>query len=205
MPRAFREDEKQRIRHQLREVGLNHFSRVGVRAARVEDICRETGIAKGSFYAFFASKEDLFMAIADRQDLKQKSDTRAYLERRAGGASETLKGFFDFTMERVESDPVLRIVQDTGEMAHVLRKVSPPMVENNLRRDRAFLIEIAFILKDRFGLTHATAETLEALMSLMLALGLQRDVVEAAGSYANTVALLRGLFVSRLLKGADDD
>ena len=56
---------------------MTHFSRTGVRAARVGDICADVGIAKGSFYAFFASKEDLFMAIADDRDLMHKRDMMA--------------------------------------------------------------------------------------------------------------------------------
>jgi len=205
MPKAFSEKEKTAIRAHLCAVGLRHFAKAGVRAARVEDICRETGIAKGSFYNFFPSKEDLFMTIADARDLGHKADMRTYLMNGTQGAAATLEGLFDFMMQRIETDPVLRIVQDSGEMAHVLRKVSPPMVEENLRRDRAFVAEVSGILKQRFGMVHASPGALEGLMSLMLALGFQRQVIETTGTYANTLALLKSLFVHRLLKGEDHD
>ena len=44
MPKAFDEGEKQAIRSQLMAAGLRRFAREGVRAARIEDICRDAGI-----------------------------------------------------------------------------------------------------------------------------------------------------------------
>ncbi|WP_157727640.1 TetR/AcrR family transcriptional regulator [Stappia sp. ES.058] len=65
MAAPFSDQDKAAIHTNLLEAGLEHFTRHGIGRARVEDICRDAGISKGSFYAFFLSKEDLFMAIGD--------------------------------------------------------------------------------------------------------------------------------------------
>lgn len=39
----------------------------GYLAVGVDDVCREAGVKKGSFYHFFASKRDLMLAALDRQ------------------------------------------------------------------------------------------------------------------------------------------
>ena len=41
--------------------------RRGYLAVGVDDICKEAGVKKGSFYHFFASKRDLMLAAIDRQ------------------------------------------------------------------------------------------------------------------------------------------
>ncbi len=48
----------------LLEAGLVAFSRHGYAEVSVDDVCRAAGIAKGSFYRHYASKEELFFAAA---------------------------------------------------------------------------------------------------------------------------------------------
>lgn len=46
------------------KAGLLHFAEQGYAEVSIEDVCRSAGIAKGSFYRHFASKEHLFFAVA---------------------------------------------------------------------------------------------------------------------------------------------
>jgi AcrR family transcriptional regulator len=41
------------------------FARRGYRSAGISEIVRTAGVARGTFYLYFASKADVFMAIAD--------------------------------------------------------------------------------------------------------------------------------------------
>ena len=63
MPRAFKEEEKDRIRAKLLEAGRSCFLRYGLKKTTIEDVVGPAGIAKSSFYLFFASKEALFVNI----------------------------------------------------------------------------------------------------------------------------------------------
>lgn len=53
-------------RRDLLDAGLAVFGRRGVGAATLEEITREAGVAKGTFYLYFSSKEHLLLAL--RQD-----------------------------------------------------------------------------------------------------------------------------------------
>jgi AcrR family transcriptional regulator len=48
----------------LLSAGMAAFNRQGSSEVRVEDVCQAANIAKGSFYRHFASKEELFFAVA---------------------------------------------------------------------------------------------------------------------------------------------
>ena len=52
--------EAKRVR--IVDVALRHFAEHGYHAARVEDVAREMGIAKGSVFQHFGTKEGLFLA-----------------------------------------------------------------------------------------------------------------------------------------------
>ena len=48
------------------EVAMRHFAERGYRGARVEDIATEVGVAKGTVFLDFTSKESLFLAVYQR-------------------------------------------------------------------------------------------------------------------------------------------
>lgn len=205
MPKAFSEKEKQAIRTSLMDVGIKRFATQGIRAVRIDDICHDAGIAKGSFYAFFPSKEDLFMAIADTRDIKHKTEMRTFLLEAEGDAKHIINGFFDFMMQRIESDPIFKIVKDTGEITHLIRKVSPDLLAEHTRRDHEFMAEVSGIFQTRHNLKFADAQTLEGLMTVMLSLSMQSEFIKAAGNYPAMIELMRDLFLTRLMKGSFDD
>lgn len=48
------------------EVAMRHFAEHGYRGARVEDIAAEVGVAKGTVFLHFGTKEGLFLAAFER-------------------------------------------------------------------------------------------------------------------------------------------
>ncbi len=48
---------------EIMEAGLQEFALNGMAATRLEDIARRAGIAKGTIYRYFDSKEELFIAV----------------------------------------------------------------------------------------------------------------------------------------------
>jgi AcrR family transcriptional regulator len=64
-PMQMREDGKPRPRSEAKrarivDAAIRHFAERGYSAARVEDIAAQLGIAKGSVFQHFRSKEGLF-------------------------------------------------------------------------------------------------------------------------------------------------
>jgi AcrR family transcriptional regulator len=58
--------ETQAKRELILDVAMRHFADHGYRGARVEDIAAEVGIAKGTVFLHFGSKEGLFLAAYQR-------------------------------------------------------------------------------------------------------------------------------------------
>ena len=52
-------------KQRLLEVGLNFFESKGYSATGLQEIAKEAGISKGSFYSYFPSKEDFGVAVID--------------------------------------------------------------------------------------------------------------------------------------------
>lgn len=65
MPTAFTAEQQESIREELFLKGIQLIRRLGVKRTTVEKLTRECGIAKGSFYLFYPSKEEYLMALAE--------------------------------------------------------------------------------------------------------------------------------------------
>jgi len=63
MPRAFTEVEREAIRQKLMDAGRACFLRYGLKKTTIDDLVKPAGVAKASFYLFFASKEALYIDL----------------------------------------------------------------------------------------------------------------------------------------------
>lgn len=63
MAKSFTEIEKNNIRKRLISECEIHWSKYGYKKTNIDELCSKSGIAKGSFYTFFDSKEKLFFEV----------------------------------------------------------------------------------------------------------------------------------------------
>ncbi len=205
MPKAFTQKERETIRKELMEEGLKRFMRVGVRGLRVDELCRAVGIAKGSFYSFFSSKEELYFALVNEHDDRHKTEMMDEIRAMTGDAKEVLGLFFDSIMERIRTDPLVQLVKNSDELAYIMRHAPPNYIVENRARDQVFVEEVAALLDENYGLRHADSVTLEGLMTIAFTLSLQEENLRTLEVFTPTVALLREMFISRLIEGPSHD
>jgi len=100
--------QKQNRAHQKRariiETAMRHFAERGYGAARVQDIAGELGIAKGSIFQYFYSKEGLFFAAYKEAVLSLPAYLDAPSEVRRKGFFETLRYWLRETQHLVRED-----------------------------------------------------------------------------------------------------
>jgi AcrR family transcriptional regulator len=59
--------KRRQTRGRLLDAALDAFAERGLHGASVEDVCERAGFSRGAFYSNFGSKEELFVALYDRQ------------------------------------------------------------------------------------------------------------------------------------------
>ena len=64
-PAGKREQTKVQNRQAILDAAREVFGELGYEAATVRDIIRRTGLAAGTFYNYYRSKEEVFAALAD--------------------------------------------------------------------------------------------------------------------------------------------
>lgn len=101
MPIAFTDEEMKQIRSRLITAGIRLSRELGLQRMSVEKLTEAVGIAKGSFYLFFGSKEDFILEIARYTG----EETQKLLLSKLNGRSQmSAHEFIEFFDEYLHSD-----------------------------------------------------------------------------------------------------
>lgn len=197
MAKQFDPHERELIAQQLHKAGLGQFTASGLRAVRIEDLCKSVGIAKGSFYNFFASKEDLFMAIAEARDATHRNTIISYANGFTGTSTQLISGFFDFLFNLSESDPIMDVLSRPGELDYLLRKLPPDRLITHQQSDAEFMKKLIQSWS-ALGLVADAEPTIILELSVLMVCLITRRAVLPEKDYLAARNLLRELFIFKL-------
>lgn len=101
MPTAFTDEELEHIRSALIQAGIRLSKELGLQKMSVEKLTAAVGIAKGSFYMFFGSKEDFILEVAEYTGAQSQ---KMLLSRLNGRRKMSAHEFMEFFSEYLHSD-----------------------------------------------------------------------------------------------------
>lgn len=101
MPTGFTQEQQEEIREELFQKGIPLIRELGLQRTTVDKLTKACGIAKGSFYLFYESKEDYLVALEEYTSGKMRKMLERYL---AGRTQMTTYEFCAFLREWLYSD-----------------------------------------------------------------------------------------------------
>ena len=101
MPTAFTDEKLEHIRSALIQAGIRLSKELGLQKMSVEKLTAAVGIAKGSFYMFFGSKEDFILEVAEYTGAQTQ---KMLLSRLNGRRKMSAHEFMEFFSEYLHSD-----------------------------------------------------------------------------------------------------
>lgn len=102
MPRR-KEEEK---RKKILDAAVRVFAREGFYNAKVEEVAREAGVAHGTVYLYFGSKEDLLISVF-RENLRELIEYVGSEIQKEKDAEARLKRMIHLQIELIETNPEL--------------------------------------------------------------------------------------------------
>jgi AcrR family transcriptional regulator len=113
MPRGFSEQERSIIREKLLLAGQELLARHGVRKTSVDELVRAVGISKGAFYAFFDSKETLFLTLFHQFEEAYQNDLLALTPGELAMHAAWLHDFFLRAVSLWHTSPLFQHFDET--------------------------------------------------------------------------------------------
>ena len=148
MPVGFTEGQRERIRGTMLAVAAEGFARVGYKNLSIRDLTEKAGIAPGSFYKFFESKEELFHAVVAEAGDALRLRLRAALEHSRSPKSALMEAV-RIIGETLEGNPVLAQLMLKGECGFVLGRLGEDRLEHQRESSLEFFRTLLGAWRDR--------------------------------------------------------
>lgn len=127
MPKIFSEKDREIIHNKLLEIGQECLKRKSYRDISLDDVTAKAGIAKGTFYNFFSSKELYFYEIMQ----KIKEDNRRELRELTAGGPPKREQVENCLYRRYTSECTVYDYFTTEEINRIMRTIPDEEMEND--------------------------------------------------------------------------
>ncbi len=188
MPKAFSETERERIRTKLIAAGKRLINRAGMRLLVVDDVAREAGISKGSFYSFFPSREDFILSVFESWEKEYRDTLIRQVTEHGGTVRERMERFFMGAFEILDREPGLAQL-GMREIQTIIERLPP-------ERIAAHQAEDSRVLEEAFGqwasegiVPPSLFKAFRGLVPALFSIAMHREDFPA-GTYQPTVKLI---------------
>ncbi len=168
MPRAFNDNELTAIRARLRDEGARLFAETGVIKTSVEHLATRAGIAKGSFYKFYDTKELLYFELLEDAQNRIRAPLLTGTARSRGAFEKRLRALF----AQICDDPLVQIMGREAERIAITNRVPPKRLLAHQTQDQQFLD--ALITRWNMKKSPPKRDAVAARITLLMMLSLQR-------------------------------
>lgn len=177
MPKIFTEQERETIRKKLLDAGINELSYNRYRNIAIDKIASEAGIAKGTFYNFFSSKEAFFYEIMHLIKERNRDELKALLHSETPSRTEIVNCLY----QRYTRIKTVYDYFTPDEMKLIIRKLPDGDVANDS-------VEFAQLLCEHFDLSgnEMKAKVIVNMCNILAMAASNREMLHAS-AYEETI------------------
>ena len=148
MAKGFTQEEKDLIKNSLIHKGKELYSTYGLKKTSIGDLTKAVGIAQGSFYTFFGSKEELYFEILEQEEklLKEKilKDFNIY-----EADANSFKRFLLAGVFEIARNPFLQTLYNRDEYEMMVRKLPEEKLAKHIENDGKDLLPLIQLWQEK--------------------------------------------------------
>ncbi|MCG3420661.1 TetR/AcrR family transcriptional regulator [Oceanobacillus jordanicus] len=201
MPK-FGQREKEWIQQDLLTKGRDLFVKQGLKKTSISDITKSVGIAQGSFYNFYESKEVLYLEILEQEEEKIREQLVLPFFQSGNVTRESFKSFLMEAFSVMETNAFIRQLFDEGIMESLLRKLPEEKVAHLVNSDVDFFTPLVEKLQRENVIVEEQSEVVIQLLRMVFLLFLQKQQI-GEEHFAESMDLLLTFISNGLIKKVD--
>ena len=170
MPRAFNERERNLIKERIRKAAASLMIRNGVRHTTIDAIVKSAMIPKGTFYLFYATKEELLFEVLENEHEKMEKSILEQISKvnpstiNPDSATELIYSFY----KMVDEHPLLATIS-REDVTLISQRLPEERILKHLEEDRNMSAKLMRFLPLKDGITVETvSSSLHAIYFTML-------------------------------------
>lgn len=150
--RGFGDEERERIREQLRETGRELFARYGLEKTTIADLTGPANIASGTFYRFYDSKEELYFEILREEGERLAEEIIAGSFEAVGDGEddldsgdalspeEAIVAFLTMLCEEIETNPLVRRLVVDDDLSRLMDQFSDEELQDEQAESLSYVV-----------------------------------------------------------------
>jgi AcrR family transcriptional regulator len=198
MPRTFTEKEKEIIRNTLIQRGRELFSKYGLKKTSITELTKAAGIAQGTFYNFFDSKEELYFEILGMEQFNSEQ----FLEdivKSSGSSKESIRKVIKGIFELFEANPLMRRLYESRDYELIVRKVPPEKIKDHQMEDTVRVLNLIMGMKNENEIIKAKPEVIAGLLRAIVMLYFHQEEI-GREIYPEVIDLLADIIADGLIE-----
>ena len=196
MPKAFTEPERARIHAKLIAAGKRILNAAGIRLLVVDDVAREAGISKGSFYSFYPSREEFILSVFESWETEYRGALIREVTNGTGTPRERIERFFLGAFEILERQPGLAKL-GMKDIQTVIERLPPERIAAHQAEDNRVLEETFGKWMSEGVVDPAAATALRGLVPALFSIAMHKEDFPP-DSYYPTVKLIAEALAMRI-------
>ncbi|WP_313696203.1 TetR/AcrR family transcriptional regulator [Halorarum halobium] len=139
MPR-FTDERRERIRETLHETGRELFARYGLGKTTIAELTEPAGIATGTFYQFYDSKEELYIEILEAYGEELIPRLLGNSFEAHDDPEEAITAFLELLLAEFESNPFVHQIIVENEYERIKAQYTEEELEAERERGAAYIL-----------------------------------------------------------------
>lgn len=131
----FRPEERDRIKKALIEESTQLFTSQGLKKTTVDDIVRRVSIAKGTFYLYFKSKEELFFRCLEAMEEYIEEREIHPLMKNMENPESMIRELMTLAVDLPNLYPFMKVAMEPQTMVVLKQKLDPSILKTHLKKD----------------------------------------------------------------------
>lgn len=139
MMAGFSDEKRAYIRSELLETGRELFARYGLKKTTISDLTEPVGIANGTFYQFFGSKERLYLEILTREQ-EAFADRVDDLLADTDDPKQGIIAYLRLTIEEIETNPLIQQLLVEDDWGRLVQEFSEDELADQREQEFGYLL-----------------------------------------------------------------
>lgn len=180
----------------LIEAGKRRIGQGGIKGLVVDDIARDAGISKGSFYSFYPSREDFILSVFEVWEIEYRGELIRRVSEGGGTARERMERFFSGAFEIMEREPGLSRL-GSKDIERLIEGLPPERIAAHQANDERVLERTFAQWIEKGYVDPAVMDALPGIVSAIFSMAMHKDDFPP-GSYGRAARLIAEALAMRI-------
>ncbi|NVY96027.1 TetR/AcrR family transcriptional regulator [Lactobacillus sp. DCY120] len=192
MSRGFTEEERKEIKNKLIDLFIEKLNYQKISSINIDDLVKSVGIAKGSFYLFFKSKDELFAAVLNHIQSEIVNESIYLAEEKDLSDKKKLKAIVLFLINTIKQYPWIKKLSNV-EYEKIIRRLPRETKENLRTKD---ITDIQNILEKLNLKSDYSSENIVIMIQIILSSALNSQ--DYGPQYDQSVEMMVDILINNL-------